>query len=257
MHNDRMIRPLRHTGLRPLGLAIASALLLASCAGDGGEPESSSSTDSAGASGDQSASAPTAEEPYLPVPDGVELTAQGSELSLGDRATVAYEPRQDEVAALDLSVTRIERASFKLFVGWKLSKQTLKTTPYFVHAKVRNVGNTNLGEERVPLYAVDGENKLIESSTFASTFKPCPSSTLPEKFRKGDKTTTCLVYLAPDKGQVTAVSFRPTEDFSPIIWEGEITRPEALQKGDDKDRSRTGDKDGKKGDGQKGAKKDR
>ena len=249
-----MIRPVarrvRRTGLRTLALALGTALLLTSCSGDGeapeGEPGSSSSTGFGESDSGPSPSA--AEEPYLPVPDGVELTAQGSELSLGDKATVAYEPRQnDDVAALDLTVTRIEEASFKLFVGWKLSKETLRTTPYFVHAKVRNVGRTDLGKERVPLYAVDGDNKLIESSTFASTFKPCPSASLPDKFRQGDTTSTCLVYLAPDKGEVTAVSFRPTEDFAPIIWTGEVTVPEALQK----------DKGGTKGDKKPDKKQDK
>ena len=28
-----------------------------------------------------------------------------------------------------------------------------------------------------------------------------------------------------DKGELVAVSFRPTEDFDPIVWVGEITQP--------------------------------
>lgn len=249
MHNDRMTaHAFRPAGRQTLGLALASLLLLAGCASDedeGAEGESpTGSTSSA------------AEEPYLPVPDGVELTAQGSELDLGDTATVAYEPRQDEVAALELKVTRLEKASFKLFVGWKLSPETLETTPYFVHAKVQNVGTTDLGGSRVPLYAVDGENKLVESSTFASTFKPCPSASLPKRFKKGDSTKTCLVYLAPDKGTVEAVSFRPTEEFSPITWTGDVTRPAALQK--DEPGKASGDEkpgDKKSGDQKSGDKK--
>ena len=79
-------------------------------------------------------------KPYLPVPDGVELTTQGTELGLEESATVAYEPRQGEVAALDITVTRMDKASFKDFTGWKLSPETKTTQPYFVHAKIRNVG---------------------------------------------------------------------------------------------------------------------
>lgn len=239
MHNDRMpLRALRG-GARPLvGLALASVLALSACSGGGEDPKA----DETG----EGTSAAASDEPYLPVPDGVELTDQGSELELGDTATVAYEPRQDEVAALEITVTRIDKASFKLFVGWKLSPETKKTTPYFVHAKVKNVGDTDLGGRPVPVYGVDGTNKLIEASTFASTFKPCPSDPLPKKFRTGDSVKTCLVYLAPDRGELTAASFRPVEEFDPITWTGKITRPEALDKGkDDK-------KKGKKGDGKKG-----
>ena len=239
MHNDRMpLRALR-SGARPLvGLALASVLVLSACSGGDDDPKADET------SGGTSTTA--SDEPYLPVPDGVELTEQGSELELGDTATVAYEPRQDEVAALEITVTRIDKASFKLFVGWKLSPETKKTTPYFVHAKVKNVGDTDLGGRPVPVYGVDGTNKLIEASTFASTFKPCPSDPLPKKFRTGDSVKTCLVYLAPDRGELTAASFRPVEEFDPITWTGKITRPEALDKGkDDKEK-------GKKGDGKKG-----
>ena len=74
----------------------------------------------------------------------------------------------------------------------------------------------------VPLYVVDGDNRLIEASTFTGTFKPCESAMFPKKFKNGDTVKACLVYLAPDKGDLTAVSFRPDQEFNPIIWTGEL-----------------------------------
>lgn len=195
-----------------LGLALTSTL--AACSGDDDEPGSGES--SAGAA-----------SPYLPVPDGVELTPQGSELALGDRATVAYELNQvDQVAVVDMTVTRIDKATFKLFEGWKLSDETKSTTPYFVHVDITNVGDTDLGRRPVSLYAVDGDNTLVEASTFQSVFKPCDGAVYPKKFGNGASTKACLVYLAPDHGEVTAASFRPTEAFNPIVWTGEITTAE-------------------------------
>ena len=32
----------------------------------------------------------------------------------------------------------------------------------------------------------------------------------------------CLVYLAPERGKLTAVSFRPTQEFDPITWTGKV-----------------------------------
>lgn len=236
MHNDRMRLP-----LRLFSLTLASSLVLAGCSGDGDNPE-----------GEQSQTPTESEtaEPYLPVPDDVELTAQGSTLEVGDTATVAYEPRQDKVGVLDIEVTSLEKASFDLFVGWELTKQTRSTAPYFVRATVTNVGETNLGGRPVPLYLVDGENRLVESSIFTGSFQPCDGASFPKKFAAGDRVRACMVYLAPDKGKLTAVSFRPTQEFNPITWTGEV-EPAAGTRQDGKESDKKSDKKGSSKQGKK------
>ena len=222
------MKPRAHA-IRLAGLSLAAVLALSACSGGSDDPastDSSSTSSTSSASGSTSAS--TSEKPYLPVPDGVELTAQGSELEVGDHAVVAYEPRQEQVGVLDIAVTRLEKTTFKeSFAGWQLDAATRKTNPYFVRATVKNVGETDLGGRPVPIYIVDGNNTLIESSTFKSAFKPCPSRPFPDVFRAGDKVDVCLVFLSPDKGDLTAVSFRPTQEFNPITWTGELMSPKA------------------------------
>jgi hypothetical protein len=78
---------------------------------------------------------------------------------------------------------------------------------------------------------VDGENRLIEASVFTGTFRPCDGSALPKRFRNGDTHKGCLVYLAPDEGRLTAVSFRPSQEFDPITWTGEVERARGDQGG--------------------------
>jgi hypothetical protein len=230
------MRPSRRLAGAPLALGLALSLALSACSGDDGGSDGSSGGD---------ASPAVEETPYLDVPEGVELTAQGSELELGESATVAYEPRQNAVGALDITVTSTEKASFSMFEGWDIKKETRETSPYFVRARIENVGDTDLGGRPVPLYIVDGENRLIESSVFTGTFQPCEGSMFPKKFRNGDRVKACLVYLAPDKGELTAVSFRPDQEFDPITWTGELTRAG----GDDKKSEGKKDKKKSKQDG--------
>lgn len=231
MHNDRMRRP-----SRLIALTAAATLVLAGCSGDAETPDPEASG---------SPSETEAAEPYLPVPEGVELTAQGSTLEVGETATVAWEPKQDVVGALEITVTKLEEADFDMFVGWELTKEIKATAPYFVRASVTNVGDTDLGGRPVPLYVVDGENRLIESSLFTGQFKPCDGASFPKKFKNGDSVKACMVYLAPGKGDLTAVSFRPDQDFNPIIWQGELVPADA-----------TGGNKGGKGDGKGGKKSD-
>lgn len=216
--------------LRTTLTAVVLATALAGCSGGN---DSSGSSGSSGSSTEGSGSASA--KPYLPVPDGVTLTPQGTHLQVGDEAVVAYHPRQDVVGALDVTVTRIEKTTTKRTMSaWQLSPAQQASTPYFVHVKVSNVGESDLGGRPVPLYVVNEDNLLLESTPFASSFQACPSTPFPAKFGPGASARLCLVYLAPDHGSLEAVSFRPEETFDPIIWTGDVTRyapPKPAKKG--------------------------
>ena len=222
MHNVGVIRVSRMLGVSVAALALSGSLLTGCSFGEGGsdaDPAPSAS------------SSPV--EPYLPVPDGVVLTEPGSELPVGENAIVAYRPRQGEVGVLNINVTRLEKTSVKAaFSAWQLSEEQEKSTPYYVHATVENVGDTDLGGRPVPLYVVNEHNVLLEATPFASAFEPCPSAPFPDKFRHGDRAKVCLVYLAPDHGDLVAVSFRPEETFTPITWTGEVREAKAGEKAD-------------------------
>ncbi|GAB6986360.1 hypothetical protein [Nocardioides pyridinolyticus] len=203
---------------RALLAALAvTAVVLSGCSSDDESPEAADPSTPATASD-------TAE--YLEVPAGVELTEQGSQLAVGDHAVVAYQPRQGQIGALDIQVRQLEQASIDDLSAWQLSDAQKKSTPYYVDAVIENVGDTDLGGRAIPLYVVNEKNVLLESTPFASSFKPCPSTPFPKKFQPGDSGRFCLVYLAPEKGELVAVSFRPEETFNPITWTGEVEKPE-------------------------------
>jgi hypothetical protein len=188
-----------------------------------GEPSQSATTPTTADTADTPDVATTA--PYLPVPDGVELTAQGSELRVGDTATVAWEPGRDVVGALALTVTRLEQASIKALAAYRLDPVQRRSSLFYVRATVENVGATDLAGVAVPLYLLDGRDTLIQATPFAAAYKPCPSSPLPKPFDTGDKVKVCLVYLVPEQGRLEAVSFRPTQEYDPITWTGRLRKP--------------------------------
>ena len=218
LHNGGVIRV--GTSLAAVVLLSASALL-AGCSDDDKGPDLEGN-----GSPTTSSSSAAVTESSLPVPDGVELTTEGSQLAVADTATVAYEVRQGIVGVLEITVSRLEKTTFKKsFVGWDLDPGQKKANPYFVRATITNVGETDLGGRRPPLYIVDGTNTLVESTSFASAFTPCEPGNFPKKFPNGKSVEVCLVFLSPNKGDLTAVSFRPTQDFDAITWHGPLTKP--------------------------------
>jgi hypothetical protein len=220
VHTGRVTgRPTR--ALRTLSAAMLCVALVA-CSSD--DPSDADGSDDSTETTSESGSASPSDS--LLVPAGVELTEQGTNLDLGDTATVAYEVRQGVVGVLDITVTRLEKTSFdESFVGWDLDAEDKTAKPYFVRATVTNRGETDLGERPVPLYIVDGTDTLVEATLFGSTFKPCHPASFPVPFPSGATEKVCMVYLAPAKGDLTAASFRPTEADVPITWTGEVKKP--------------------------------
>ena len=157
--------------------------------------------------------------------DGVTLTAQGSELKVGQTARVSWRPDQKTVGVIAVSVTKLVRMPISAFSDWRLNAATQRSTPYFVHATVRNIGRSDLSGQPVPLYLLDQRNTLLQASTFQGSYAACPSRPLPAKFTRSKRTSVCLVYFAPDHGRLVAISFRPSQSFQAITWTGPLAKP--------------------------------
>lgn len=206
------------------------ALLVAGCGGgsDSSEPADSGSGTSSAATTATTAtttttgpttSAGTAQPGTV---EGVRLTPPGSRLKVGETAHLSWQPDQKTTGVVALTVTGLLKVPIRTFSAWRLDRRTKRSTPYFVQVSVRNLGHSDLSHVPVPLYVLDKRGTLLEASTFKAKFTPCPSRPLPAKFRQGDKADVCLVYFAPDHGELVAVAFRPSEDFSQILWEGRV-----------------------------------
>lgn len=218
--------------------AVAGALVLAACGNDGEEVASSPSPS-------PSVSMSPSPSSTVAVPEGVELTEVGADLTFGDSATVIHEPDQKSGTVLKLTVKSVTLGTLKDFSGFILDRYTKSSTPYYVDVAVENVGKGQVGGAGVPLWGVDATNTLLPAARFTTTFRRCPSESLPKKFGPGKSFETCLVFLAPDKGTLDAVSFRPNQEFDPIRWTGEIVTPKPEPKKDrknDRKKDRTRDR---------------
>jgi hypothetical protein len=209
---------------------LAAALVLAGCGSSGSSTPAAGAADStgtSGASGSPGSSAPPSAGSSGSTPSvvqGVTLTAQGSQLRLGQTARVTWQPQGKGVSVAALTVTRLQKVPISVFADWRLDRKTQHSTPYFVHVTVRNLGHTNLSGVVVPLYLLDQSNTLLEPSTFQASFPRCPSRPLPRSFKRGKKTSACLVYFITHHGKLQAISFRPSGDFSAITWTGRSGR---------------------------------
>ena len=217
--------------MKQLGRVAVPALalvLLAACSNSGGDGSAGAPSSSATSSGSAPAS-PTDSE-YLEVPDQVDLTPPGTTLDFGQPATIAWEPRIDLTAILDVTVDRVERTTFKeSFQGWVITDEMEGQTPLFVEATVTNAGEERLGGEEVPLTVVDDTGIHVQPTIAQDeTFKPCPGGPLPKRFKPGAKTQVCLLYLLDPGRAFTSVAFQPVDaEHRPVAdaisWTGRLT----------------------------------
>ena len=161
------------------------------------------------------------------VPAGVTLTKAGAELKFGEAATVAYEPNAERNTVLEMTVTAAAQGSIDDLSSYVLDDRTKASTPYYVNVSVKNVGDGDVGQTPIPLWAVDSSNTLIQASSFTNSFTRCPSTPLPTTFAPNATIDACLVYLVPDHGTLTGLSFRPLQAVAPIVWKGDVTPPAA------------------------------
>ncbi len=224
MHNERVRSPLTRPALSLVVLTTASALALAGCSSGDAKKASGSSTPSSGTASPSPSST-------VDVPSGAKLTDQGSKLSFGDSATVIFEPNRGRGTTLRLTVRTVRRGTLADFKGFILDDAyKKKASYYYATVKVKNLGEGDVGGVPVPLWGVNETNTLLPPVNFTTSFKKCASRSLPKKFASGDSLSTCLVFLAPKRGKLESISYRPSQEFNAITWTGSIEKPTAPKK---------------------------
>lgn len=153
-----------------------------------------------------------------------DATERGTDLELGEEATVDWQPTQDLAGKIELTVESVAEQRGSVFDGW-VSEVVPDARPYFVTVTLTNVGDTDLGGQDVPLYLRDTGGTLGAPWTLGGDFAACQSGPLPVPFAEGAEAGMCLVYLVPGGGRIRDLAFAPTEGYDPVTWSGDVQEP--------------------------------
>ncbi len=163
-------------------------------------------------------------------------TDPGTDLELGDRATLVWQPATDLTGVLELSVDAVVEQRQSVFDGWIRDDVMAASRPYFVTVTLTNAGESDLAGQDVPVYLRDDNGTLGAPWTLGGDFAACQSGPLPTPFEAGAEAEMCLVYLVPDGARISDLVFEPTEGYDPITWSGDVQEP--TRKTDEKRRKR-------------------
>ncbi|HET6954142.1 MAG TPA: hypothetical protein VFI47_27500 [Acidimicrobiales bacterium] len=190
----------RRIGSVALGVAV---VVTGACSGGGNSPSSAGSS---------------TESVSTEVPGGVSaeaLTPAGTELALGQTATVAVEHAGRE-GVVAVTVIGIKAGGPQDLPALGLANGE----PYYVTMTIQNTSSpVDLGvyDPEPPLQAVQNNGLLASAVSEPDGFLPCPDLA-PTELALGASFTTCEAFVAARGTVVVAVSYTPMPGNDPVIW---------------------------------------
>ena len=145
-------------------------------------------------------------------------TVAGTELKIGDAAVVPFEADKKNTSQIKLAVFKVEKGKIADLDRFELNSKAKKSTVYYVHTEVKNLGPEPLSGKQVTLYGKVSDDMVVPPVVFGSTFPLCDYEPLPKTFKKDKVTKGCQVMLAPTHGKISEVQWRPSDNSEPISW---------------------------------------
>jgi hypothetical protein len=165
------------------------------------------------------------------------LTPPGTQLALGEAATVTWVPRGrfDPAKAqpgieLEVTVKSIEEGSAAELTHVVFEPSERGADPFYVHLELTapTGASTPAGEDPARSFeAIDDREEAQSSVTFVGAFAPCEETPEPKPFSGGASYQTCLMYPMTGGHRIESVEWnsgpskagRPTPYFEhPLAW---------------------------------------
>lgn len=185
-------------------LSASIGAVAAGCGGDGGADDSASPLPSSSIPGIQSLPAAAA--------------TPGTTLTQTKSAKVLFVLNHKRKGLISLAIDSVRTGSARDLANFVLDRQAKSSTPYYVDVTLSNVGGGNVGGAPVPLYGVNAHNTLLPAADLMGSFKSCQADRIPRHLGKGRSFSTCLMFLSPRHGELTAVEFQYASDVEPVTW---------------------------------------
>lgn len=184
--------------------AVAGALVLSACGAE--ETASPATTTEPPAS---TVETTTEESATTPAEGAAELTPQGTELALGDKAVVPFRA-SGETGLVGVTITKIDKGAAAELAPLELGARADGYVPFYIRITVSNESGTDFGGSS--LVSLKG---LLADGTEAggvysvpSSFTPCAKGSAGDDFATvGATYETCTLALAPDPAVVTGVEY--------------------------------------------------
>lgn len=159
-----------------------------------------------------------------------ELTAPGTELSLGDSATVIFPDTDDGEQQLEITVTDVAEAPISDFekAGDDFLEQLEGYTPYYVSVTATKLEPFEFeldGKDPTDgMYAFDADDNRLAPINMIGNFEPCDNQYMEEENDEGEPLDTCLIFAVPDGSEFGYTAWAPNDtdynyfDGEPIAW---------------------------------------
>lgn len=151
------------------------------------------------------------------------LTAPGTELKVGDTATI---PQGKEGGTVTVTVSKITKGTFSDLAHLKDADEYKDYTPVYVEYTIKGTANSNSLEYKM----LDGFRPVLTDGRRAGSlviigsqkFDKCDPNSFPKGFGEGDTVTDCDIAMLADGQELGGAEFAPYEgdyaDDGKVVW---------------------------------------